>query len=167
MDADTATQFRLLRELAKLFGQARMRFWLRGGWALDFWLGKTTRPHSDIDIVSWSRHATRIRQLLEAHDYRVVRVTDSAAIHFSKYDQDVGVAFIVGDKQGRTVTPGREFWPWPDGTFRDRRRSLRGVACRVMSVESLLEEKEGYERHTRRPLRVKDLESIRILRSLL
>ncbi|MFF2458960.1 nucleotidyltransferase domain-containing protein [Peribacillus simplex] len=27
--------------------------WLRGGWVMDFLLGKITRSHSDIDLVTW------------------------------------------------------------------------------------------------------------------
>ena len=71
----------------------------------------------------------------------------------------------------RTVTPGREWLAhpglrWPDDAFSNRRYTLEGIACRVMSVQSLLREKESYERYSGRPLREKDLVSIKLLRSL-
>lgn len=167
VDTNTQSQFRLIAELSLLLKEDRLVFWLRGGWALDFYLGQITKSHSDVDLVTWSRNATRIRWLLEAHGYKIERVVELAAVHFSKRGQDIGIAFIAKDGQGRAVTPGREFWPWPDGAFPYRTLRLRGVTCRAMSLGSLLEEKENYEKHARRPLRPKDRESIALLRSLL
>lgn len=164
MDADTRTQFELISEITDLFRRARIRFWLRGGWALDFLIGRVTRTHSDIDLVTWRRHAGRIQRMLLASGYEVAAVTDQAAIHFAKNGQDIAFAFIKREKQGRIVTPGREFWPWPP--FPDTVRTLKGIACRTMSVAALLEEKENYEKYSSRPLRPKDKESIRTLRSL-
>ena len=173
MDSDTQIQLALLRELAVLLDRARVRFWLRGGWALDYHAGRITRDHGDIDLVARFRQRTRIRKLLEENGYRVVRLTALASIQFSKRGQDVGLAFIWTDEMARTVTRGRESWlahrglRWPDDAFRNRYYTLRGIACRAMSVESLLGEKENYERHSGRPLREKDLVSIKLLRSLL
>jgi Aminoglycoside-2''-adenylyltransferase len=167
MDSDTRIQLTLLPELAVLLDRARVRFWLRGGWALDFHAGRITRDHGDIDLVVRFRQRSRLRKLLEENDYRVVRLSDLASIHFSKGKQDIGLAFIWTDEMARTVTPGREFWPWPDDAFCNRRHTLHGIACRAMSIESLLEEKENYERYTGRPLREKDLVSVKLLRSLL
>ncbi len=165
MDADTRTQFKLILQIARLCRRARMRFWLRGGWALDFLIGRVTRSHSDIDLVTWRRHAGRIESIFLGAGYKVATVTDKAAIHFTKADQDIGIAFIKRDEEGRFVTPGREFWPWP--SFPDALRTLDGVSCRTMSAEALLEEKVNYEKYSRRPPRPKDLESIQTLRSLL
>ena len=164
MDASTRTQFDLISELATLFHSARSRFWLRGGWALDFLIGRITRSHSDIDLVTFRRHAGQIESLLLGAGYEVATVTEQAAIHFIKAGQDVGIAFIKRDADGRFVTPGREFWPWPP--FPQVLRTLEGVACRTMSAEALLEEKVNYEKYSKRPPRPKDLKSIQTLRSL-
>ncbi len=167
IDAPTRTQFKLIAELAGLLANAHIRFWLRGGWALDFRIGEITRSHADIDVVTWSRHRTRLRHLLEGRGYHVDRVVESAAIHFAKRGQDIGAAFIVKDPTGQIVTPDREFWPWPPDAFPTQPTRLRNVTCRAMSLEALLEEKENYQRYARRALRSKDRESIRVLRSLL
>ena len=164
-DADTRGQLRLISEIADLFHQARIRFWLRGSWALDFLIGRITRTHSDIDLVTWRRHAGRVQRLLEDAGYRVATVTELAATHFSKDGRDIGVAFIKKDDGGHIVTPGREFWPWPP--FPNTLRVLEGVACRTMSAEALLEEKEHYKKYSGRALRPKDIESLRVLRSML
>ena len=172
MDRNARSQLALLRELAQLLGRARIRFWLRGGWALDFHAGQITRNHGDIDLVARFGQRSRIRKLLEENGYRVAQLGDLASIHFSKRGQDVALAFIWTDEMAGVVTPGREWLAhrglrWPDDAFGNRRYTLRGIACRAMSVRSLLAEKENYERYSGRPLREKDLMSIKLLRSLL
>ena len=37
-------------EVLSLLGDAPFRWWIAGGWAIDLFLGKQTRPHFDIDI---------------------------------------------------------------------------------------------------------------------
>ncbi len=171
MDGNTRVQLALIRELARLLGDARVRFWLRGGWALDFHAGQITRDHGDIDLVARFRQRSRIRKLFEENGYRVVQLGDLASIHFSKRGQDVALAFIWSDEMARTVRPGSEWLAhrglrWPDDAFTNRCYTLQGIACRVMSIESLIREKESYERYSGRPLREKDLVSIKLLRSL-
>jgi hypothetical protein len=39
-----------LEELKALFEKATKPFWVSGGWAIDLFLGRQTRPHSDLDI---------------------------------------------------------------------------------------------------------------------
>jgi len=167
VDRNARVQLALLRELAQLLGRARVRFWLRGGWALDFHAGRITSDHGDIDLVARFGQRSRIRKLLEENGYRVVQLGELASIHFSKRGQDIGLAFIRTDQMARTITPGREFWIWPDDAFSNRRHTLHGISCRAMSIASLLEEKESYERYSGRPLREKDFVSMKLLRSLL
>ena len=167
MDRNTQIQLALLRELAQLLGRARVRFWLRSGWALEFHAGRIKRDHGDIDLVARIRQRSRIRKLLEENGYRVVRLADLASIHFSKRGQVITLAFIWTDRMARAVGPGREFWPWPYDAFSNLLHTLHGIACRAMSVESQLGEKENYERYSGRPLREKDLVSLKLRRSLL
>jgi len=37
-------------EVKRLFRSAERPYWISGGWAIDLFLGKSTRPHDDIDI---------------------------------------------------------------------------------------------------------------------
>ena len=167
-DASTVTQLSLIGEIAEACRGAGIRFWLRGGWALDFLTGEVTRSHSDVDVVTWARHAARIQGLLGSHGYQIVEVHAPTAIDFSKNGQAVGIVFIKRDVEGRIVTPGTEWdWPRPAGGFGDRVQRLQGVACRVMTPEALLEEKEQYERRRGHPLRPKDRDSITRLRAML
>jgi Aminoglycoside-2''-adenylyltransferase len=66
---DNDAQLRILRELEAILGSARIRFWLRGGWALDFHLGRVTRAHADIDVITWLWHRRRLSKALESSGF--------------------------------------------------------------------------------------------------
>jgi hypothetical protein len=160
----TDTQLSLIRELAGLLGRAGIRFWLRGGWALDFHAGRITRAHRDIDLVTWARHRRRLVRLLEAAGY-ATRRSETAQIFVEKLGHEVNFVFLYR-RGGEVVTPGFEHWPWPEGAFSQRRLELEGVLCRALSLEALLEEKEHYDAYLGTPLRPKDEVSLRALRAL-
>jgi hypothetical protein len=62
MDADRATrQLRLIAEIVALSADTGIELWLRGGWALDFFLGEPTREHRDIDWFGWAADAPRVQ----------------------------------------------------------------------------------------------------------
>jgi hypothetical protein len=46
-----------------------------GGWAIDLFLGRSTRPHADIDITVWRDEQRDLRRFLETH-WRVEVVDD-------------------------------------------------------------------------------------------
>lgn len=49
---DELGEWRLLsvKQVANLFDDAPFRWWVAGGWAIDLFLRRTTRPHTDIEI---------------------------------------------------------------------------------------------------------------------
>ena len=61
-DDQNLSQLNVLGEINAIFSSLRGRFWLRGGWAIDFLLGKITRPHEDLDLVTWVRHRDRLER---------------------------------------------------------------------------------------------------------
>jgi len=46
-------------ELAGIFHQIPIPWWIAGGVALDLFVGRTTRPHDDIDVLARIPHITR------------------------------------------------------------------------------------------------------------
>ncbi|MFD9628980.1 nucleotidyltransferase domain-containing protein [Peribacillus muralis] len=46
------SQLIILREIKEICLSLNFNLWLRGGWAIDFLLGRITRSHSDIDLVT-------------------------------------------------------------------------------------------------------------------
>lgn len=159
-------QLALIEEIAFVLGRARIRFWLRGGWALDFHLGRVTREHADVDLVTWLRHRERVRGLLVAQGFGVVAGYRPPQLVLEKRGQEASFLFVARTDGGQIVVPGYEAWPFPAGALPDRLVTLDGVRSRVMSPSALLGDKEGHELWSGKPLRPKDRESMALLRQL-
>ena len=76
-------QLDLLRQVDALLRPVDIKFWLRGGWAIDFLLGRLTRSHSDIDIVAWEETASQLRHCFEEAGFLFTRDT-GVQFYFSK-----------------------------------------------------------------------------------
>src|SRR5262245_27334095 len=63
-------QLRALAALAETLERGGIDFWLFGGWAVDFWVGRVTRPHDDVDIAAWQRDRYSINRVLLATGWR-------------------------------------------------------------------------------------------------
>lgn len=93
---ENQAQLDALSELALLFSSHGIEFWLRGGWGLDFLLGRETRPHRDVDVV-WGEHRQSLRPLLEDLDYVFLDRGFRAQMDFTR--QDVKLSVILLERQ--------------------------------------------------------------------
>lgn len=153
-----------LSEISALLQSHNIRFWLRGGWALDFLLGREVRPHGDLDVVVWQRHAGKIRPLLEAAGYTFRDRGFVAQMDFRKGKAAISIVLLQRQQNGN-VTPYRlPSWVWlPD--LLGGLRELHGLKCRTLTPQQLIHEKQTYEGTA--PLRPKDVESLRLLNTLI
>jgi hypothetical protein len=90
------------------------RWWVAGGWSIDLFLGRQTRPHADIDIAVLRCEQHLLRAHFAGWDIRVA--------HEGELTQ-----WIAGD---RLVTPQHQFWARPDAQAK-------------WTLEFLLEDNEG------------------------
>jgi Aminoglycoside-2''-adenylyltransferase len=154
------TQLRVIGDLERILSSARVRFWLRGGWAIDFLVGAVTRPHYDVDAVAWHRHRARIERLLPQAGVEVRRRMPKQT-DFQKDGVLVTFVYLVRTPHG-TNTHLIPEWQWRADALPDQWRRLNGVRVRVVSAQQLLEEKTGDPR----PPRETDLQGITLLRQL-
>lgn len=152
-----------LHEISALLHTNHIRFWLRGGWALDFLLGRETRPHGDLDLVVWQRHRHKLRPLLEAAGYAFKDRGLKAQLDFVKGSAKVSMVLLERQKNGDITPAGVPEWRWLPYLLGPERR-LYGLSCRTLIPEQLIHEKLTYEGVA--PLRPKDHESLRLLRDL-
>ncbi|WP_282940165.1 hypothetical protein [Paenibacillus sp. RC67] len=75
--ARSRCQLKILDEIHAICTSLNTRFWLRGGWAIDFLLGRITRPHDDIDLVAWVRHREKIERSLIDAGFQCIPVSTS------------------------------------------------------------------------------------------
>jgi hypothetical protein len=170
MPSSNREQLALLGEIDEILRGERIRYWLRGGWAFDFTLGEITRPHDDIDLVTWKRHQSRISRLFVEHGFtpRPTPMPETDA-KFEKRGQDIQVLFVVKGLGGAIYTASFTDAPprWSLDALSEPPRHLHGLTCRAISAKGQLEEKERTPGWLGRPPRPKDLEAMEILRRLL
>ncbi len=44
---------------------AELEHWFFGGWAVDLWVGRLTRPHDDIDVLVWREDQAPVHEALQ------------------------------------------------------------------------------------------------------
>lgn len=56
------------QEVAAFFASVAAPWWIAGGWAIDLFLGRQSRPHEDVDVQVLREHQLEIRMLFEDWD---------------------------------------------------------------------------------------------------
>ena len=144
--------------------------WLRGGWAVDFTLGRVTRPHVDVDWFAWQDDLPRLVEELvrqgwsEVDEYPLEQQRD-----LRSDDVELGFAPLARGDNGSIVVGGGPWsgasWPTAmlDAALLGR---IDGLACPVISAAAQVEIKQmmpvwvpGMRR------RAKDAEDIALIRS--
>lgn len=166
--SDEPNQIRHIGDLVDLMNEADIGFWLSGGWAVDFHLGRITRAHSDIDFIMKLNDQSKLRGLLDGKGAERTRSDEAGGVESFELDNAViEVTYVVKDEKGRDVTPGYESWPYPAGSFPDQTLTLADVMVRAVSAAALLDMKEGWEENLGEKPRPHDLADIEALRALL
>lgn len=169
MVRDHRLQLAALRDIAHALDESGIVFWLFGGWAVDFAVGKVTRQHDDIDLVLLEDDLDRAIDCLCGRGYTR---TSSRQAHQTNLDRQglrvqLNIVKILSD--GTVVSPGAfSDWPWHPSSLKGSRGSVGGLELRIVSPQSMLETKQGFPQHpSGSPHREKDLHDIRILGELL
>ncbi len=68
VDEQSEPQLALLARLAILLSSRRIRFWLRGGWGIDFLLGQITRTHADLALVQAAVNTSVVSRTMACPD---------------------------------------------------------------------------------------------------
>ena len=125
-----------------------VRVWLDGGWAVDAWLGRQTRPHRDVDIIVETAGAAKLVAALRAAGYDDVPRDDTQPWNF-----------VLGDAAGHEVDfhlidiapDGSGIYRPPEIVFRFPADSLTAVTelcgreVRAIPPHRLVEFHTGYE----------------------
>ena len=133
-----ARQLAALADVSARLRAAGLDHWLFGGWAVDFYAGRITRDHFDVDLAVWLDDLPRIAAVLEDSGWRHAPEPDEDG--GTGYERDgtrLELTYLVrsGD---RVVTPLRGFdATWPDGALGAEERELRGVRTRLVGLDAL------------------------------
>ncbi|MEU8663286.1 nucleotidyltransferase domain-containing protein [Actinoplanes philippinensis] len=116
--------------------------WLRGGWAMDFFLGRVTRPHLDVDWFAWASDAGRLSAALTSRGYELLpEPAHDQQLDFARGELDLSFALITRDSAGNVIVAGGPWagqrWPggmldWPGGR-------IGAVRCPIISPFAQIE----------------------------
>jgi hypothetical protein len=168
-DEQTESQLKVLAEISTISKTIGIEFWLRGGWAIDFLLGKITRPHSDIDLITWIQNRERIEDELVKVGYEKTPVKEEfrdRQSDFRKGKVDITLGYISRSNDGNIIMNGLPEWIWRSDSLFSQTFLLNGISAQVLNPKQLLEEKEVYKQIGRTP-RQKDEESKKILHKII
>lgn len=165
----TESQLKVLVEISAISEKIGIEFWLRGGWAIDFILGKITRSHDDIDLITWTRNRERFEDELLKAGYEKTPVKNEFRDRQSDFRKDsveITLGYISHSEDGNLIMNGLPEWIWRPDSLLPKPFILNDISAKVLNPKQLLEEKEVYEQIGRTP-RQKDAESKKILRQII
>jgi hypothetical protein len=166
-----ALQLRVIAEVVGIAGEKGMQIWLRGGWAMDFYLGEITRDHGDIDWFAWAEDAHDLAgELLERGYEPLPGPPPEQQLDFVHKGVEVSFALLARDETGRVVVGGGPWKgePWPEGMLDAPPGRLGQLQCAIVSPEAQIEIKQMMPVWVPgRPRRAKDAEDIAQLQAAL
>jgi hypothetical protein len=162
----THRQLKILQELQGILLELDVKCWLRGGWAIDFLLGRITREHSDIDLVTLIQYRTPLEKALLEAGFQLIPISELQT-DFIKDGIDISFVFVIISNDGRIIANGFPDWEWSSDALPTQSYELHGISSYVLSPLQLLEEKQVYEKGTGRKPRPKDIESMRVIQRIL
>jgi hypothetical protein len=145
---------------------AGLEHWFIGGWAVDLWVGRLTRPHDDIDVLVWREDEARIHEALHGAGWvHTPTPEDLVGTNYAREGYELQLTFAVAGPEGGVVVPVPDQpFVLSSGPLAFARRKLNNVSVRVMTLEMMLASKG-----TPRPDEVggaKDRADLEALRSL-
>lgn len=142
---------------------------MRGGWAIDFLLGKVTRTHGDIDLITWIQNRESLEDELIKTGYEKTPVKEEFRDRQSDFRKDsveITLGYISHLEDGNLIMNGLPEWIWRTDSLLPKPYILNDISAKVLNPKQLLEEKEVYEQIGRTP-RQKDAENKKILRQII
>lgn len=167
----TDRQLRLIAETTRIADALGVDLWLRGGWAMDFFLGSPTRDHTDIDWFARIRDAEPLTdELLRSGWAALPGPPADQQRDFGKEGEESSFALLSEDDRGHAVVAGGP-WAgerWPDGMLEGPLGRIGPTASPVISPAAQIEIKRMTPVWSPgRPRRAKDVEDIRVLETAL
>lgn len=141
---DPRRQLTVIAEVVEVAAATGAGVWLRGGWALDFFLGRVTRPHLDIDFFGAAEHAGAIVARLHERGYRNAPgpPPEQQRDLLTADGVDVSLALVGRDEDGCPTVAGGPYagsrWPEDLLTWRFP-GEIAGVRCPIVGPRAQIE----------------------------
>src|SRR5215217_4371273 len=95
-----------LRSASSALDSANLEYWFFGGWAVDLWVGRLTRPHDDIDVLVWRDDETRVHDALGTASWvHTPASKDLVGTNYGRNGYELQLTFVVAGAEGGVVVP--------------------------------------------------------------
>ena len=119
---------------------ADLEHWFFGGWAVDLWVGRLTRPHDDIDVLVWRHDEARVHEALGSAGWLHTPIPeDLVGTNYARDGYELQLTFVVPGAEAGVVVPV------PDqpillstGPLAFARRDLGEASVRVLTLKMML-----------------------------
>jgi hypothetical protein len=164
-------QLSLIREFSAICTASSIEFWLRGGWAMDFFPGRITREHSDIDLFAWRKDVPTLMERLQRAGFEELGGAPAEAQrNLTRDGEELQIALLETNERGEVVVAGGP-WAgaaWPDGMLIGPASRLGDLVCPIVNPQVQIEIKEKFgEWRPELPRREKHQADIDCLRAAL
>jgi hypothetical protein len=148
-----------------------VQVWLRGGWAMDFFLGEVTRDHVDIDWFAWAVDALGLQAGLLRRGYHVVGSSPvEQQLDVVRDGLELSFAWLARSEAGEVVVGGGPWAgePYPSGMLDSPPGGIGQACCPIISPAAQIEIKQTMPIWVPgRPRRAKDAADVARLQSAL
>ncbi|TWP31773.1 nucleotidyltransferase domain-containing protein [Leekyejoonella antrihumi] len=138
-----------LAAVAEVLGAGRrggIEIWLRGGWAMDFYLGEISREHLDVDFFAWRHDLPQLVESLVANGWSEIGTHPrDQQRDLRRGAVELGFAPLERDVEGRVVVGGGPWrgTRWPADILSDAVVGHIGdLCCPVISPRAQVEIKQ-------------------------
>jgi hypothetical protein len=139
MDPGSRRQLTEILAFTSLLTSGDFDHWLFGGWAVDFYLGRVTRSHGDIDFAVWLEDRAEIAKLLlNAGWEHEPKEDEDGGTGYLRNEERVELTFITAGAHGEVLIAFRAGAAvWSPRPFSSDRRTLAGVRSTLIPLSVL------------------------------
>jgi len=119
---------------------SELEHWFFGGWAVDLWVGRLTRPHDDIDVLVWREDEARVHEALQGAGWvHTPTPADLVGTNYPRDGYELQLTFVVPGAGGGVVVPVPEQpMVLSTGPLAYARRTIDDLSVRVLTLEMML-----------------------------
>lgn len=133
-------QLEAITHLDRALDRKQISYWMFGGWAVDFWVGRVTRPHGDIDIAAWRTDYDSVHDALVGEGFEHTPVPDEVVgTRYRWRRAEVEFTFVETTDGSDVVIPipGQPI-RWSSEPLGTVRKELGSVGCRTIPLKLLV-----------------------------
>jgi len=119
---------------------ANLEHWFFGGWAVDLWVGRPTRPHDDIDVFVWRHDEVRVHDALATAGWlHTPTPEDLVGTNYARNGYELQLTFVVPGVEGGVVVPvANQPVVLSTGPLGFARREVAEVSARGLTLATML-----------------------------